>query len=208
MPAARRPVVAGQFYAGDAATLTRQIEACFQDERGPGELPARHRSPDRRMVAAVVPHAGYEYSGAIAAHVYAAVARERPPESVLVLGVDHHAASEGASLSRRPWSTPLGPVVVDEGLVQALDRSPVRVDEAAHAFEHSIEVQLPFLEYVLPHPRFVPLEVPMGPLDYLESVGRVVRDAVRGRDVLVLASTDFSHYIPAEEARRLDRCGT
>ena len=202
--AARRPVVAGQFYPGEAAALTKQIEQCFLDARGPGELPTRRRSNSRSLIAAVVPHAGYEYSGAIAAHVYAQVARERPPESVLVLGVDHHGASEGPSISRRPWSTPLGPMAIDAALADALDRPPVRTDEAAHAYEHSIEVQLPFLEYVLPHPRFVPLEVPFGPLDYLRSVGEVVRAATRGRDVLLLASTDFSHYVPAETARRLD----
>lgn len=201
---ARRPAVAGQFYLGEAAPLTRQVEGCFRDPRGPGELPVRHRSADRQIVAAVVPHAGYEYSGAIAAHVYARVAAERPPESVLVLGVDHHAASHGAALSRRTWMTPFGPMANDADLAAALERPPIATDEAAHRHEHSIEVQLPFLEYVLPHPKFVPLEVPFGPLDFLRSVGRAVAAAIEGRDVLLLASTDFSHYVPAETARRLD----
>jgi AmmeMemoRadiSam system protein B len=155
--------------------------------------------------AAVVPHAGYEFSGAIAAHAYARIAVDHPPESVLVLGVDHHGASRGASLSNRPWLTPLGPTAVDHDLVRALARSPIEVDEAAHALEHSIEVQLPFLEYVLPKPKFVALEVGFGPLEFLEEVAAVVRDAIRDRDVLLLASTDFSHYVPARTAERLDR---
>jgi MEMO1 family protein len=202
---ARRPAVAGQFYSADGRELARQVEGCFTDPRGPGGLPARHRAARRTVAAAVVPHAGYPYSGAIAAHVYARVAADRPPRSVLVLGVDHHGAGRGAVLSVRPWLTPLGPTAVDAELADALTAGPVRVDEAAHAREHSIEVQLPFLEYVLPKPAFVPLQVTFGSLEYLEEVADVVRAATAKRDVLLLASTDFSHYVPVDEARRLDQ---
>ncbi len=205
MPAGPRPpAVAGQFYAGDAESLARQIETCFTDPRGPGELPTRHRAPERRIRAVVVPHAGYQYSGPIAALAFARLAAERPPEHVLVLGVDHQGAAEGAALSDRDWSTPLGPVPVDHELVQALHHPPIAVDDAAHRYEHSIEVELPFLQYVLPKPRFAALMVRFGPLSYLEEVARAVRTAIEGRDVLLVASTDFSHYVPAEEARRLD----
>jgi MEMO1 family protein len=200
----RPPAVAGQFYAADGAMLAHQVESCFTDRRGPGQLPTRQRSPDRRMVAAVVPHAGFEYSGAIAAHAYARIAAERPPSAVLVLGVDHYGRSRGPALSARPWMTPIGPTAIDRELVRALDHPPISIDEAAHAREHSIEVQLPFLEYVLPRPRFVPLEVPFGPFEALARTGEAVRGAIEGRDVLLLASTDFSHYVPAETADRLD----
>jgi len=201
----RPPAVAGQFYPESGAELARAIEESFRSPRGPGELPTHHRSPERRIRAAIVPHAGYEFSGPIAALAYAQVAAERPPESVLVLGVDHHGAGEGPALSDVPWMTPLGPTPIDESLRKALTHPPVAVDEAAHALEHSIEVQLPFLEYVLPHPRFVPLQVPFDTLPELERVARVVADAVRGRDTLLIASTDFSHYVPASTAQRLDR---
>ncbi len=201
----RRPAVAGQFYPGDAADLARELERCFTDARGPGELPSPHRTRERSVRAAVVPHAGYVYSGPIAAHAYARVARDRPPESVLVLGVDHHGLSSGASLSDRAWLTPLGPTGVDHSLVRALARGPISVDEAAHAREHSIEVQLPFLEYVLPKPKFVALEVGYGPFGFLEEVAEVVRAAVLDQDVLLISSTDFSHYVAPETAERLDR---
>jgi MEMO1 family protein len=201
----RPPAVAGQFYPADGAALAREVERCFRSERGPGELPIRQRSPERHLRAIVAPHAGYEYSGAIAALAYDLVARERPPAAVLVLGVDHYGRSRGASLSARDWLTPLGPTACAKDLLRSLERPPLEVDEAAHGREHSIEVQLPFLEYVLPKPRFVALEVGFGTMSALERVARVVREAVTGEDVLLVASTDFSHYVPAETARRLDR---
>jgi hypothetical protein len=201
----RPPAVAGQFYERDGAALARQVESCFTDPRGPGTLPTRQRSEVRKVRAIVVPHAGYIYSGPIAAHAYRLVAADHPPESVLILGVDHYGASQGAALSERPWMTPLGPTPVDTDLVSALRKPPLDVFEAAHRREHSIEVQLPFLEYVLPHPRFVPLEVGFDTFDFLKEVAAVVRTATRDRDVLLIASTDFSHYVPPATAERLDR---
>lgn len=201
---ARPPAVAGTFYPKDGADLAREIERCFESERGPGELPARHRTPERRLRAAIVPHAGYRFSGPIAAHAFAAIAAERPPEHVLILGVDHHGAARGPSLSGEPWSTPLGVVGNDPQLVDALTTAPIRRDDAAHAREHSIEVELPFLQYVLPDPTFTALMVPYDSYARLAEVGEAVRVGIEGRDVLVLASTDFSHYIAADEAHRLD----
>ena len=203
--APRRPVFAGQFYPADGAALSQMIEQNFLDPRGPGQLPVRHRSADRRIRAAAVPHAGYLYSGPIAAHAYAAIAAERPPSTVLILGVNHTGRGAPAALSSRDWLTPLGRVPVDRDLVRALDRRPIELDETAHAREHAIEIQLPFLQYVLPFPRFAALTVSMGPVGFLADVAAVVRKALQGRDVLILASTDFSHYVPAEVARRLDR---
>ena len=201
----RPPAVAGQFYEGDGSALARQLETCFLSPRGPGELPARRRLETRGLRAVVVPHAGYEFSGPIDALAYARIAAERPPHTVLVLGVDHYGAGLGPALSDRAWRTPLGPTAVDHELVRALARGPIAIDESAHAREHSIEVQLPFLEYVLPQPRFVALQVPFDSFEALERVARVVRSAVEDQDTLLIASTDFSHYVPAATAERLDR---
>jgi MEMO1 family protein len=202
----RPPAVAGQFYESDGRNLAREVERCFLDPRGPGELPTRHRSPERHLRAAVVPHAGLVYSGPIAALVYERIAAERPPATTIVLGVNHHGVGAPAALSDRDWMTPLGPTAVDHEMVRRLaQQPPIVVDERAHLSEHSIEVQLPFLEYVLPRPRFVPLMVRFDTLEFLEEVGRGVRAAIAGHDILLLASTDFSHYISAKEAERLDR---
>jgi MEMO1 family protein len=203
--ALRSPAVAGQFYEEDSVALTRQIEDCFRSERGPGDLPTRHRSAERHLRAIVVPHAGYQYSGPIAALAYSAVAAERPPRTVLILGVDHHGAGVPAAVSDRDWMTPLGPAPVDHDLVRALAHGPIEIDEASHAPEHSLEVQVPFLQYVLPKPRFAGVMVRYGPYRFLEEVAEVVRTAVEGRDVLIVGSTDFSHYVTPDEANRLDR---
>jgi MEMO1 family protein len=200
----RLPAVAGRFYAEDARELTREIEGAFEDSRGPGRLPPRHRTEDRPLRAIVVPHAGYRYSGPIAALAYDEVARQRPPASVLILGVDHHGAGAPAAVSNVPWSTPLGPIETDQDLVRDLLRGPVEIDETAHAPEHSIEVQLPFLQYVLPHPRIAALMIRHGPWGFLSEVAKVVREVSRERDLLLIASTDFSHYVPVDEADRLD----
>ncbi|MCI4318043.1 MAG: AmmeMemoRadiSam system protein B [Thermoplasmata archaeon] len=201
----RLPAVAGQFYAADGRELAREVEACFLDARGPGELPTRHRANDRHIRAAIVPHAGLVYSGPIAALVYDRIASERPPATTVILGVNHHGVGEPAALSDVDWKTPLGPTPVDHDLVRTLSgHPPIVIDERAHRPEHSIEVQLPFLEYVLPRPRFVPLMIRYDTLGFLEQVAQGVRAAIANRDVLLLASTDFSHYIPAKEAERLD----
>ena len=200
----RPPAVAGQFYAADGRELARQVESCFNDSRGPGHLPSRHRSPERHLRAVIVPHAGYLYSGPIAALAYDRIASERPPDSVLVLGVNHHGRGGPAALSDRDWTTPLGPTRVDHELVRALAKPPLEIDEAAHDPEHSIEVQLPFLEYVLPKPRFVALSVAYDQFEFLEEVAARIRQAIEGRDVLLVASTDFSHYVTPAVAERED----
>ena len=156
------------------------------------------------MRAAVVPHAGLPFSGPIAAHAYAELAADPVPEAVLILGVDHHGIGPLAALSLRPWHTLLGDVPIASDLARALTVPPVTIDEAAHALEHSIEVQLPFLERVVPGVPFVPLQIHYAELDALRRVARIVQNAVRGGDVVVLASSDFTHYRPAEVARALD----
>jgi AmmeMemoRadiSam system protein B len=119
--------------------------------------------------------------------------------------VNHRARGAAAAVSDRDWVTPIGRVPVDRELVHDLAHDPVQIDEAAHQGEHSIEVELPFLQYVLPHPRIAALSVSFGPLGFLEEVGDAVRRALRDRSVLLVASTDFSHYVPAEVARKMDR---
>jgi MEMO1 family protein len=200
----RPPAVAGAFYPGSRVALDAALDAAFEDPRGPGAPPRASRRPDRRVRAAVVPHAGYVYSGAIAAHAFREIGEERAPEAVLLLGPDHTGEGTAFALSARPWRTPLGELLPFPPLVRALDRPPVRVDEAAHRQEHSIEVELPFLQRVLPHTPIVALKVRHAPFEALEALGERVGAAVRERDLLLVASSDLSHYVTPETARRKD----
>lgn len=200
----RPPIVAGTFYPRASRELRAELDVCFLDPRGPGRLPGPPTRATRGIRAAVVPHAGYIFSGPIAARAYAEIADDPRPPTVLVLGVDHHGGG-GAALSDLPWTSPLGDVEVDHRLVERLSRGPIRVQEHAHDREHSIEVQLPFLQRALPGSRFIALQIEFGPFPYLREIGAIVRDALRGEDVVLIASTDFSHYLSAEEAERIDR---
>ncbi len=199
MTAIRHPAVAGAFYAGTAADLRRQVEDC---------LPAAaDRAAPGAAIGAVCPHAGLMYSGRTAGAVYARLA---PPETLVILGPNHHGAGARAALpAHREWETPLGPVAIDRELAEAVRAAShtIEVDDAAHAREHSIEVQLPFVRALMPGARLVPICLGMLRPEEVRDVGRAVADGLRatGRHALVVASTDFSHYVPRAVAEAKDR---
>ncbi len=203
-PTVRPPAVAGAFYPDDPAELRAALDRSFRGPRGPGSWPTRRANAPGSLRAIVVPHAGYVYSGPIAARAYLAVGEQPPPEAVLLLGVDHHGSGAPFAVSGIPWATPLGVSRVADSLVAALVGGPIERDEVAHRREHSLEVQLPFLQAVLPDVPVAALSVRFDRLEVLERVAERVAGAVAGRRVLLVASTDFSHYVPAETARRLD----
>jgi AmmeMemoRadiSam system protein B len=152
--------------------------------------------------AYVVPHAGYIYSGATAAHAYAAIALE-PPSRILLLGPTHRVYVEGLAVSGVDgFETPLGVVWTDRDLEAALRESPaVSVRPDVHAEEHSLEVQLPFLQVVAPGVPVVPVAVGAADAD---AVADVVEIALGMSGTLLLVSTDLSHYHPYDEAAALD----
>jgi len=198
----RYPAVAGQFYAGKEASLRREVEACFNSPIGPGHLPKLEPGP-RNIVGAVVPHAGLVYSGPVAAHVYAALAKDGFPGTFVILGPNHNGIGAGVATTDEDFETPFGLVKIDHEIVAKL-KGAVDNDPVSHRFEHSIEVQLPFLQYIDRDIRIVPIS--MGFQDYETAVdtAKAVKKAIAGRDVCIIASTDFSHYIPPEKARELD----
>lgn len=182
----RPPAVAGTFYPAGPNGLREAIEWSFDHAvDGP-------RSPTPRAV--IVPHAGYIYSGPIAATAYARLRQAAPRvRRVVLLGPAHYVPVRGIALSSADaWQTPLGPVELDAGHRQTLERFPwVRVDDAAHAPEHSLEVQLPFLQTVLEDFTLVPLLVGE---TTTEEVTAVVEELWSDPATLVVVSTDLSHY--------------
>lgn len=195
--AIRNAVVAGQFYPGNEKTLRQQIEQCFLDKRGFGSLPTVKKEHGI-LKGLVVPHAGFIYSGAIASHAYGRLAQQGFAETFIVLGPNHTGMGSGVSvMTKGSWKTPLGVVDLDEALAQSLATGIIDQDTSAHTYEHSIEVQLPFLQYIAQGRRFcfVPLCMMMQDYETVQEVGEIIATAVQRstKKIILIASSDFSH---------------
>ena len=188
----RYPAVAGGFYERSRDALVRQIKECYTHPLGPGRVP-EIRKGERRLVGLVVPHAGYMYSGPVAAHSYAALAADGWPRSFVILGPNHHGQGAPLALTKHDWQTPLGSATVDVDLHAALSKPPLEEDILAHRDEHSIEVQLPFLQSLHEAVSFVPICMAFQEYEVAAEVGELVADAVKGRDAVLIASSDFTH---------------
>lgn len=192
----RRPAVAGAFYPSGAPALRRAIADCTER--------AVQATPPGRPKALVAPHAGYVYSGPVAATAYATLVPWRDDiRRVVLLGPSHHVAFRGLATSAAEFFlTPLGPVQVDVAAVIELQELPfVRCRDDAHVAEHSLEVHLPFLQQVLDDFRITPLVVgDASASEVAEALGHVWD----GDETLIVVSTDLSHYLPYEEARQVD----
>ena len=190
----RRPAVAGRFYPGTESALRSSL----------GDLLTE--SSDRQAIAVVAPHAGYVFSGATAGRVFGSI---RVPGRVVVLSPNH--TGRGAPLSvwaEGMWSTPLGDVPIDTEFCDALIEADPRftADEDAHLNEHAIEVEIPFLQARNPAFKLTPIVVGSTPRDVLISVGESLANVIEALEgeVLIVSSTDMSHYVPADVARTLD----
>lgn len=192
---ARPPAVAGTFYPQDPRALRQAVEA---------SLDAAEPSERFEAKALVVPHAGFVYSGPVAGKAYALL-RDRRAEirRVVLLGPSHRVGFRGLAVpAAATFETPLGAVPIDrEGVACALELPQVRCLDAAHAREHSLEVQLPFLQLTLPRFSLVPLVVGDAAPD---EICQVIERLWGGAETLVVVSSDLSHYLPYEEARSMD----
>lgn len=193
----REAVVAGQFYSGTEKTLRKQIEGCFLDERGYGSLPSLKKR-GAGMIGMVVPHAGFIYSGAIASHAYGRLAETGFGETFIILGPNHTGMGSGVSvMTAGSWKTPLGVVSVDEALAGAMATGIIDQDSSAHTYEHSIEVQLPFLQFIAQNRdiSFVPLCMMMQDYETAQEVGGLLADIIAKskKKIILIASSDFSH---------------
>jgi len=200
----RHPAVAGQFYAGSEKNLREQIGECFTGPLGPGTLPKVSPDGPRKVLGGISPHAGYMFSGMVAAHLFARIAADGLPGSFVILGPNHTGMGTGVAVTTEDFQTPLGVAKVDRDLAKALRKDLVDEDPVAHHNEHSIEVQLPFLQYLSPDIKFVPVCMAFQDYEASASVGKVIREASAGRDVVVIASTDMSHYVTQGTARKKD----
>jgi len=205
----RRPSQAGAFYAGTAESLKTQIENCFLHELGPGKIPEIVKEGRRRIVGFVCPHAGFMFSGAVAAHAYYKLALDGKPDVVFLFGPNHGGYGSGlAVMNEGFWRTPLGDVEIDSEFANQVVRESgiVDVDDSAHRIEHSIEVQLPFLQYLYGSEfKIVPICFLMQDLSSAREVGEAVAKVLAGRNGVIIASSDMTHYEPQESASRKDK---
>ncbi len=203
----RTPAVAGSFYPGTRGELSAAIASCYTRPLGPGRVPPAP-STDARVVAVVAPHAGYEYSGPVAAHSYLHVSSLRDPDLIVVVAPNHYGIGSGVSTFQEgEWETPLGRMKVDSAASSELvaDSGVAAFDPDAQRLEHSLEVQLPFLQALYGD------SVPLLPISLLfqdeetaTRVGSSIAKLVRGRRAVIVASSDMTHYEPAAVASRKD----
>jgi MEMO1 family protein len=204
----RRPYVAGSFYPRDPRRLKADIESSFTHKLGPGRLPGKGEKP-RTITALVCPHAGYMYSGHVAAYSYLALSEEKAPETAVILCPNHTGLGSAVSLmGEGSWETPLGRLKIDEELSRAIFKASgmIDMDETAHTYEHSIEVQLPFLQYLYGSDiSIVPICMGFQDLETSRNVGEAIAEAAKGRNAIIIASTDMTHQEPQASATRKDR---
>ena len=210
MPVIRHPTVAGQFYESDAEALRAQIKACFLHTVGPKKLPQVNLHIHPRCVAGLVcPHAGYMYSGPVAASAYYELAVDGKPDTVVLLGPNHTGYGSALSLLREGvWRTPFGDLEINSKMADAIlaETTVVEVDELAHRYEHSIEVQLPFLQFLYGNDfKIVPVCFLMQDYDSAVEVGRALVEALDASNTIIIASSDMTHYESAKAAFAKDQ---
>jgi len=205
----RQPCVADAFYAGTKTELNKQITECFTHQFGPGSIPQPNPAGPRKIVGIVSPHAGYMYSGPVATNGYSKLALDGKPDVFIILGPNHTGMGSGLSIQTEgAWQTPIGTAEIDTALAKRIQKSTdiIDVDEAAHVNEHSIEVQLPFLQFVYKDTiKFVPICMMMQDLTTCREVARSIFQETADSNAAVIASSDFTHYESHEAASRKDR---
>jgi AmmeMemoRadiSam system protein B len=194
----REPVVAGSFYPGDSGRLRALVEE-FLGEPAPKRVPS--------SAGLIVPHAGYVYSGRVAGAGFRAASAFGRPDVILVLGASHSGLGGASALpTDGTWRTPLGDVPLASDLMEALAAAGIRRDASAFRREHSIEVQLPFLQVLFRDPvPVIPVCVQLAAFPLLATSAGAVSKVLGDSRVWVVASSDFTHYEPDAVARRLDR---
>jgi MEMO1 family protein len=192
----RPAAVAGTWYPGTAGALTREVD---------GYLDRAAEGPPGNVDAVIAPHAGIMFSGPVAAYAYKAAARHRY-DLVVLVGPSHFVGFDGVALyPDGAFDSPLGRAPIDTDAALAILEFPiVKASTAPHRREHSLEMQMPFVRRLLPDAAILPLLMGYQTRDTIEQLGRALTGTLRGRNCLLVASTDLSHYFDAKTAAELD----
>lgn len=191
----RNPVVAGQFYPGEADALRSELDKFIKKD-----------AQKEDVIGMVVPHAGYIFSGPVAGATFSRITFK---DTFVIMGPNHTGRGAPFSImSEGSWRTPLGEVDVDAELGKQVlqDSNYLQEDRAAHLSEHSIEVEVPFLQHLKPDVKIVPLVLAAARGEVYKEIGRSIAKAAREleKDIVIVASSDMTHYEPQESAERKD----
>ncbi|MFL6430841.1 MAG: MEMO1 family protein [Nitrososphaeraceae archaeon] len=203
----RLPAVSGIFYPSEPLELQRLIEQSFRDQKfGPGKIPPSEFK--RRIYGIVSPHAGYVYSGAVAANGFYEVS-SMDFDNVVMIGPNHYGIGTGVATMRNGvWETPLGGIEINPDLVSEISKSGIiDFDDFAHSRDHCLEVQIPFLQYIKKNKkiRIVPIILIMQDIKTAMDIGEAIAQSIRNTsNALLIASSDFTHYESNDEAHRKD----
>jgi AmmeMemoRadiSam system protein B len=207
----RNPSQAGTFYPNFKESLNKEIENCFLHKNGPGSIPKPTIGSEkvRKLVGIITPHAGYMFSGPIAAFSYKALIEDGIPKIAVIIGPNHTGIGSGVSImTEGEWKTPLGNVRIDLETAKTIANSStiLDIDDSAHKFEHSIEVQLPFLQYFFKDQiSIVPICMMMQDLETSLEIANIIYNIVKDKDAVIIASTDMTHYEPQIIATKKDK---
>jgi AmmeMemoRadiSam system protein B len=204
--AVRRPAVAGAFYAANLSSLKQQIIDSFTHKLGPGRLPGD--KVESNITAIVAPHAGYVYSGPSAAHAYLRLAEQEKPDTVVVIGPNHTGRGTPVSIMGDGfWETPLGRVELDSTVAEEIIQGSniARLDDTAFIREHSVEVQVPFLQFIYSEFKLVPICMGYQDLETSIDLGRAIHETVKGRNAIIVASSDLNHMESKDVSNKKDK---
>ncbi len=192
--AARKPAVAGQFYPGSDKECRAEITDCLANRSITNKLP-------EKIVGGIVPHAGWTFSGDLAAMVFAAIEKtEKKVDTFVLFGAVHHYFDTSCAVyDKGSWQMPMGEIKIDEELAAAIIKKNklAKPNQQAHNFEHSIEVQVPFIQYLFKNAKIVPILTP--PSEAVISVGTAVGECIKAagdKKIVCIGSTDLTHYGP------------
>jgi len=190
----RKPAAAGSF---------------FLHKIGPGEIPLANPNRENNIIGLVSPHAGYMYSGPVAANGFYKIALDGKPDTIIILGPNHRGFGEDISiLVEGKWKTPLGELEIDTDIAENILKhsKTIKKDKKAHQFEHSIEVQLPFIQYIFDKDiKFVPICMTRQDINTDIEIAKSICSSVVDKNILIIASSDFTHYEPQEYAESVDK---
>jgi len=200
----RTPAVAGMFYPGEKKELKKSIKDCFLSKFGPGKIPPSNTK--KKIFGVICPHAGYMYSGPIACYSFYEISSNLP-ELFIIIGPNHWGIGSSVSTMKdSKWQTPLGEVEVDSETAEEISKMTniIKIDNFSHSREHSLEVQIPILQEISQNFKILPIALINQSKEVAHQVGLAIAKIARKKKVMIIGSSDFTHYEQNEFAHEQD----